>query len=104
MYTGSESGPCSSRKTCLPNSSSADAIFTCSGGKLIPGKHLLLGLALKSIAGSKSAVVEHIWHCIGDKTVRPEDMSFEEAVNQNDTVLPSHIQISPNLSTGFGMG
>ena len=27
-------------------------------------------------------------------------MSFEEAVNQNDTILPSYIQISPNLSTG----
>ena len=103
LYTGSESGPCSSRKTRLTNSSSADAIFACSGGKLIPGKHLSLGLALKSMTGSKSVVslLNRFGHCIGDETVRRMDMSFEEAVNQNDTILPSHIQISPNLSTGL---
>ena len=28
-------------------------------------------------------------------------MSFEEAINQNDAILPSHIQISPNLLTGL---
>ena len=28
-------------------------------------------------------------------------MSFEEAVIQNDTILPSHIQISPNMSAGL---
>ena len=103
LYTGSESGPCSSRKTRLTNSSSADAIFACSGGKLIPGKHLSLGLALKSMTGSKSVVslLNRFGHCIGDETVRRMDMSFEEAVNQNNTILPSHIQISPNLSTGL---
>ena len=103
LYTGSESGPCSSRKTRLTNSSSADAIFACSGGKLIPGKHLSLGLALKSMTGSKSVVslLNRFGHCIGDETVRRMDMSFEEAVNQNDTILPSHIQISPNLLTGL---
>ena len=40
-------------------------------------------------------------HCIGDKAVRRMDRSFEDALNQNDTILPSHIQISPNLSTGL---
>ena len=53
LYIGSESGPCFSRKTRLTNSSSADAIFACSGWKLISGKHLSLGLALKSMTGSK---------------------------------------------------
>ena len=40
LYTGSESGPCSSRKNCFTNFSSANAIFVCPGGKPIPGKHL----------------------------------------------------------------
>ena len=56
LYTGSESGSCSSRKTRLTNSGSADAIFACSGGKLIPWKNLSLGLALKSMTGRKSVV------------------------------------------------
>ena len=103
MYTGSESGPCSSRKTHLINSSSADAIFACSGGKLISGKDISLGLALKSMTGSKSVVslFKRFGHCIGDETVRLMDKSFEEAVNQKDTILPSHIQIPPNLSIGL---
>ena len=103
LYTGSESGSCSSRKTRLTNSSSTDAIFACSGGKLMPGKHLSLGFALKSMTGSKSVVslFNRFGQSIGDETVRRMDMSFQEAVNQNDTILPSHIQISPNLSTGL---
>ena len=103
LYTGSESGPCSSCKTRLFNSSSADVIFACPGGKLIPGKRLSLELALKSVTGSKSVVslLNRFGHCNGDETVRRMDMSFEEVVNQNDTILPSHIQISPNLSTGW---
>ena len=103
LYTGSESGPCSSRKTRLTNFSSTDAIFRCSGGNLIPGKHLSLRVALKSRRGSKSVVslLNRFGHCIGDKTVIRMDVSFEEAANQNYTILPSHIQISPNLSTGL---
>ena len=103
LYTESKPGPCSSRKTCLTNSSSRDAIFVCSGGKLIPRKHLSLELALNSVTGSKSVVslLNRFGHCIGDETVRQMDMSFEEAVNQNDTILPSHIQIPRNLPTGL---
>ena len=103
FYTWSESGPCSSRKTRLTNSNSADAIFVSPGGKLIPGKHLSLGLPLKSMTGSKSVVslLSRFRHCIGDESVRRMDMSFEEAVNQNDAFLPLHIKISLNLSTGL---
>ena len=38
LYTGRETGPCSSRKTRLTNFSSRDAIFVCFGGKLFQGK------------------------------------------------------------------
>ena len=55
--------------------------------------------------GSKSVIslLNRFGRCIGDETVRRMDMSFEEAVNQNDTVLPSHVQISPNLWTGLSL-
>ena len=57
------------------------------------------------MTGSKSVIslLNRFGHCIGDETVRRMDMSFEEAVNQNDTVLPSHVQISPNLWTGLSL-
>ena len=53
------------------------------------------------MTGCKSVVslFNSFGHCIGDETVRRMDMNFEEAVNQNDAILPSHIHISPNLST-----
>ena len=55
------------------------------------------------MTGSKSVVslFNRFGQSIGDETVRRMDMSFQEAVNQNDTILPSHIQIFPNLSTGL---
>ena len=55
------------------------------------------------MTGSKSVVslLSRFRHCIGDESVRRMDMSFEEAVNQNDAFLPLHIKISLNLSTGL---
>ena len=44
------------RKSRQVDSSAADAIFCCSAGKLIPGKQLSLGFALKFMAGSKKVL------------------------------------------------
>ena len=46
IYTENSNGQCPARKS---HRSSADAIFACSGGKLISGKHLSLGLTVKSL-------------------------------------------------------
>ena len=40
LYTGSDSSNCYSRKSHLIYSSAADAVYACSGERLIPGKHL----------------------------------------------------------------
>ena len=45
-----------SRKSRLIDTSAADAVFFCSAGKLIPGKQLSLGFALKSMTGSKKVL------------------------------------------------
>ena len=46
----------SSRKSRLIDFSAADAVFCCSAGKLIPGKQLSLGFALKSMTRSKKVL------------------------------------------------
>ena len=53
LNTGSDSLTCSSQKSCLTDSSTADAVYARSGGggELIPGKHFALGLILKSLTG-----------------------------------------------------
>ena len=38
------------------NSTSADVVYACSRGKLLPGKHISVGVALKSMIGNKSIV------------------------------------------------
>ena len=35
----------------IPCTGNANAIFACSGGELIPAKHLSLGLTMKSLRG-----------------------------------------------------
>ena len=45
-----------SRKSRLIDTGAADAVFFCSAGKLIPGKQLSLGFALKSMTGSKKVL------------------------------------------------
>ena len=59
------------RKSQLINSSAADAVFHCSTGKLIPGKQLSLGFALKPMGRSKKVLIlmNHYGHCASSETV-----------------------------------
>ena len=47
---GGPSGDLSSRKERHGNFTSADVVYACYGGKHLPGKHISLGVALKSIS------------------------------------------------------
>ena len=55
LYTGAVKTK-SNRKERLVESTSADGVYSCSGGKLLPGKHLSLAIGLKSMSGSKQIV------------------------------------------------
>ena len=41
------------RKERLIESSAADTVYACSGGKQLTGKHLSLGITVKTITGSR---------------------------------------------------
>ena len=58
LYTGNllMTEELSSRKSRLIDSRAAEAAFCCSTGKLIPGKQLSLGFALKFMPGSKKVL------------------------------------------------
>ena len=56
LYTGSSHQEESERITRMVQSACDDAIFIVSRGKIRPGKHLCLGLGLKSITGSRCVV------------------------------------------------
>ena len=83
--------------------SSADAIFACSGGKLIPEKPLSLGLTVKSLTGRKTMVslLNRFDHSAGDETIRRIDLGLEQALFKTKTLVPNHIIRKSNLSTGL---
>ena len=102
LHTGKANEQCSARKTHMIKGSSVDAIFACFGGKLIPEKHLSLGLTVKSLTGSKTMVslLNCFGHCASDELIRRTDLGLEER-NTFKTLVRSHIIIKSNLSPGF---
>ena len=72
------------------DSSAADVMYTCPGGKFLPGKHLSLGLTVKSITGSKNAVtlLSKFGHSASNEKIRRIDIGIESAISQQDTLLP----------------
>ena len=77
------------------NSTSADVVYACSGGKLLPGKHISLGVALKSMTGNKSVVnlINRFGHCIST------DIGMESSLTSNNSLVPDQIVQTPELYT-----
>ena len=100
LYTG-PSGNVSLRKERLVNSTSADVVYLCSGGKRLPGKHISLGVALKSIKGSKSLVnlVNRFGHCISNEKVRRIDIGMESSLTSSNHRVSDRITKTPELYT-----
>ena len=94
---------CSTKKSYTTEGSSADALFACSGRKLIPGKCISLALTMKSLTGSKAMVflLNRFGHCASDKTIRQIDLCIEETLLKTKTLVPSQIIRKRNLSAGL---
>ena len=100
LYAG-PSGDLSSRKERLVNSTSADVVYACSGGKLLPGKHISLVVALKSMTGNKSVVnlINRFGHCISNEKVYRTDIGMESSLTSNNSLVPDQIVQTPELYT-----
>ena len=68
LYTGNANEQYSANKSHVAGGSSVDAIFVCSRRKLIPAKHLSLGLTIKSLRESKAIafLLNRFGHCASD--------------------------------------
>ena len=107
LYTGSRyrhSDNISKRKQRLIDSTSADVLYASSGGKLLPGKHLSLALALKSMTGSKTVtnLLNRLRHCVSNEKVRRIDIGLESTISQNNNILPENIKKDANSCIGTG--
>ena len=104
LYTGDASNP-SNRKMRLVDSTAADMIYSCSGGKLLPGKHLSLAIGLKSMTGSRkvTSLMNRFGHCASNEKVRRVDIGLESTITQSTGILPEGIQIVRDKSLGTGL-
>ena len=107
LYTGDDDmdATLNPKKQRLIESSSADAVFACSGSKKLPGKHIGLGLAIKSMTGSRNVVtlLNRYGHCASIETLRRVDMGLEEGIikNRSSSYVPNGILKVKGLCTGL---
>ena len=93
------------RKERLIQSSAADAVFACSGSKKLPGKHLGLGLALKSMTGSRNVVtlLNRYGHCTSNDTITLVDTGLKEDIikDRSSSYVPIGILKVKGFCTGL---
>ena len=107
LYSGDE-GTVSAQKQRFIDSSLADAVYHCSGTKLLPGKHITHALTLKSMTGSKRVVTleQRNGHCASDETVRRVEMGLEQGILFQEDVncVPDAVLKQPGLCVGMAWG
>ena len=99
LYTGNNS-EISKRKQRFIDSTAADVVYASSGGKLLPGKHLALALALKSMTGSRTvtSLINRFGHCASNEKARRIDMGLESTITQTSSIVPDTIVNNANTS------
>ena len=103
LYNGDE-GTVSAQKQRFIDSSSADAVYCCSGTKLLPGKHITHALTLKSMTGSKRVVTleQRNGHCASNEAVCRVEMGLEEGILFQDVnYVPDGVLKQPGLCVGM---
>ena len=103
LYNGDE-GRVSTQKQRFIDSSSADAVYCCSGTKLLPGKHITHALTLKSMTGSKRVVTleQRNGHCASNEAVCRVEMGLEEGILFQDVnYVPDGVLKQPGLCVGM---
>ena len=100
LYTGSKDDA-SERVERYIESSAEDDIYKTTNGTVKPSKHMLLGMGLKSITGSRKVqeIINHFGHCIGYRTAEEYETQIAADIIEKNRVLPDGLQASKGLST-----
>ena len=100
LYTGSNN-EASQRVERYIRSSAEDDIYKTTYGAVKPSKHMLLGMGLKSITGSRKVqeIVNHFGHCIGYHTAEEYETQIAAKIIEKKQVLPDGLEARKGLST-----
>jgi hypothetical protein len=85
------------------NSLSQDTIFAATSGKRKPAKHLKLGIALKSLTGSKKVIqiLNRYGHCPSYNTIQELETELTYEANKNMEISPYGMKKGNELGTGI---
>ena len=85
------------------NSSAQDAVYTISRGKLKPAKHLTMGLAMKSLTGSRKVVeiLNRLGHSISYHTTEEIETELATTISVQNQSLPDGLLKQSGLCTSL---
>ena len=88
----------SSSKIRRVKSISDDVVFSMTSGRKKPSKHLKLGLAMKSLTGSKKVIelLNHYGHCASYTTIEELETELTFSSNSEQQITLLEMKQSPN--------
>ena len=92
----------SNLKQIRTKSISEDVVFTVTGGLKKPQNHLMLGIALKSLTGSRKVaeIMNRLGHCIGCNTKEEIEREALLKSTKKNLLTPSSMKLDPQYGTG----
>ena len=100
LYTGNISDQCGKQIKRRIDSTSQDALFVVQRGRAKPAKHVTLGMAIRSITGSKKLVqvLNRFGHCLNYSCLEELETATAEAIQERKEACPE------NTLPGLPMG
>ena len=101
LYGGLDVAKHNSKVCQLANSSSQDALFMTTRGRVKPEKHVSLGVALKSLTGSKKVItyLNKLGHCVNYHCIEELETALGSSLVNQQSLLPEGTL--KNLSAGL---
>ena len=104
LYTGSVKEETHDKVSRLTDLVCADVMFAVSRGRFKPGKHLNMGLGIKSMTGSRKVldVLNHMGHSISYHTAEEIEPVLANDISTRQFATPDGILRLPGLATALG--
>ena len=92
----------SQAKTRRIHSISQDVIFAATSGRKVPGKHLQIGMAVKSLTGSRKVIdmLNRLGHSVSYTTVEEIETELTFEANKEERITPDGMLLNANMATG----
>ena len=91
------------RKAVRTQSLCEDVIFSATSEQTKPKKHLMLGITMTSLTGSRKVIeiLNKLGHCVSYHTVEEIDTEMTFEANKEGALTPHGMTFNPLLGTGL---